>query len=190
MNDLKKSFHIVADKGEMKYAQMIFALVSANENIQCRIFSNPKKYVDTQLSSDNYVLFIGQNTATSKNMTAMLDIEYDNFGVKYATHGKIAQIWRESIYWHPKKVSSFLNYYNEQVNSMIKLKKKYNIHSLAWDAFVAAMGGLIGLGVKKLIGCIIKSNNIKEAQYNLGIMLFVQDELENFMQIKSDMINK
>jgi len=168
----------------MKYEQMVFALFSSNENIKCDIFSNVQKYIDNQMSSDNYILFIGSNEATSKNMTAMLEMKYDKFGVKYATHGKVAQIWRESIIWNPKVVADFSEAYDAQIKRLQKLEYKNIIISGPRDAFAKVVRRFVEIG--KLIETIIMSGKIKDAQYNFGIMLFVQDELEKFMQVKKE----
>lgn len=155
-----------------------------------------------QLSSNQYILFIGQDKLI-KEKSSHMNIEFAEFGMKYGWLGKQAVLSVEKVV-EADKYESFISYaqnYQQNVEQLIKSKDKKALKAgatagaagVAGAERVAKAGALavitpvalvpiagIGAGVMAVKKFTLNSK-IKEQQYSCAVMKFYLDDLSKFL---------
>lgn len=158
-----------------------------------------------QLSSNQYILFIGQNKLI-KEKSSHMNMEFAEFGMKYGWLGKQAVLSVEKVV-EADKYENFISYaqnYQQNVEQLIKSKDKKALKAgaaagvagtagVAGAAGVAKAGALavispvalvpiagIGAGVMAVKKFTLNSK-IKEQQYSCAVMKFYLDDLSKFL---------
>lgn len=152
-----------------------------------------------QLSSNQYILFIGQDKLI-KEKSSYMNMEFSEFGMKYGWLGKQAVLSVEKVV-EADKYESFISYaqnYQQNVEQLIMSKDKNALKAgaaavVAGTAGVAKAGVLavitpvalvpiagIGAGVMAVKKFTLNSK-IKEQQYSCAVMKFYLDDLSKFL---------
>lgn len=149
-----------------------------------------------QLSSNQYILFIGQDKLI-KEKSSHMNMGFAEFGMKYVWLGKQAVLSVEKVV-EADKYENFISYaqnYQQNVEQLIKSKDKKALKAgaAAGAAGVAKAGALgvispvalvpiacIGAGVMALKKFTLNSK-IKEQQYSCAVMKFYLDDLSKFL---------
>lgn len=155
-----------------------------------------------QLSSNQYILFIGQDKLI-KEKSSHMNMEFAEFGMKYGWLGKQAVLSVEKVV-EADKYENFISYaqnYQQNVEQLIKSKDKKALKAGAAAreeqrellGLVAKAGALavispvalvpiagIGAGVMAVKKFTLNSK-IKEQQYSCAVMKFYLDDLSKFL---------
>lgn len=149
-----------------------------------------------QLSSNQYILFIGQDKLI-KEKSSHMNMGFAEFGMKYGWLGKQAVLSVEKVV-EADKYENFISYaqnYQQNVERLIKSKDKKALKAgaAAGAAGVAKAGALavispvalvpiagIGAGVMAVKKFTLNSK-IKEQQYSCAVMKFYLDDLSKFL---------
>ena len=149
-----------------------------------------------QLSSNQYILFIGQDKLI-KEKSSHMNMEFAEFGMKYGWLGKQAVLSVEKVV-EADKYENFISYaqnYQQNVEQLIKSKDKKALKAsaAAGAVGVAKAGALavispvalvpiagIGAGVMAVKKFTLNSK-IKEQQYSCAVMKFYLDDLSKFL---------
>lgn len=149
-----------------------------------------------QLSSNQYILFIGQDNLI-KEKSSHMNMRFAEFGMKYGWLGKQAVLSVEKVV-EADKYENFISYaqnYQQNVEQLIKSKDKKALKAgaAAGAAGVAKAGALavispvalvqiarIGAGVMAIKKFALNSK-IKEQQYSCAVMKFYLDDLSKFL---------
>lgn len=149
-----------------------------------------------QLSSNQYILFIGQDKLI-KEKSSHMNMGFAEFGMKYGWLGKQAVLSVEKVV-EADKYENFISYaqnYQQNVERLIKSKDKkaLKVGAAAGAAGVAKAGALavispvalvpiagIGAGVMAVKKFTLNSK-IKEQQYSCAVMKFYLDDLSKFL---------
>lgn len=149
-----------------------------------------------QLSSNQYILFIGQDKLI-KEKSSHMNMEFAEFGMKYGWLGKQAVLSVDKVV-EADKYENFISYaqnYQQNVEQLIKSKDKKALKAgaAAGAAGVAKAGALavispvalvpiagIGAGVMAVKKFTLNSK-IKEQQYSCAVMKFYLDDLSKFL---------
>lgn len=149
-----------------------------------------------QLSSNQYILFIGQDKLI-KEKSSHMNMGFAEFGMKYGWLGKQAVLSVEKVV-EADKYENFISYaqnYQQNVERLIKSKDKKALKAgaAAGAAGVAKAGALavispvalvpiagIGAGVMAVKKLTLNSK-IKEQQYSCAVMKFYLDDLSKFL---------
>lgn len=149
-----------------------------------------------QLSSNQYILFIGQDKLI-KEKSSHMNMRFAEFGMKYGWLGKQAVLSVEKVV-EADKYENFISYaqnYQQNVEQLIKSKDKKALKAgaAAGAAGVAKAGALavispvalvpiagIGAGVMAVKKFTLNSK-IKEQQYSCAVMKFYLDDLSKFL---------
>lgn len=149
-----------------------------------------------QLSSNQYILFIGQDKLI-KEKSSHMNMGFAEFGMKYGWLGKQAVLSVEKVI-EADKYENFISYaqnYQQNVEQLIKSKDKKALKAgaAAGAAGVAKAGALAVISLVALvpIACIgtgvmaVKkftlNSKIKEQQYSCAVMKFYLDDLSKFL---------
>lgn len=149
-----------------------------------------------QLSSNQYILFIGQDKLI-KEKSSHMNMGFAEFGMKYGWLGKQAVLSVEKVV-EADKYENFISYaqnYQQNVEQLIKSKDKKVLKAgaAAGAAGVAKAGALAVISPVVLvpIACIdagvmaVKkftlNSKIKEQQYSCAVMKFYLDDLSKFL---------
>lgn len=151
-----------------------------------------------QLSSNQYILFIGQDKLI-KEKSSHMNMGFVEFGMKYGWLGKQAVLSVEKVV-EADKYENFISYaqnYQQNVEQLIKSKDKKALKAgaAAGAAGVAKAGALavispvalvpiacIGAGVMAVKKFTLNSK-IKEQQYSCAVMKFYLDDLSKFLDL-------
>lgn len=149
-----------------------------------------------QLSSNQYILFIGQDKLI-KEKSSYMNMEFSEFGMKYGWLGKQAVLSVDKVV-EVDKYENFISYaqnYQQNVEQLIKSKDKKTLKAgaAAGAAGVAKAGALavilpvalvpiagIGAGLMAVKKFTLNSK-IKEQQYSCAVMKFYLDDLSKFL---------
>ena len=149
-----------------------------------------------QLSSNQYILFIGQDKLI-KEKSSHMNMGFAEFGMKYGWLGKQAVLSVEKVV-EADKYENFISYaqnYQQNVEQLIKSKDKKALKAsaAAGAVGVAKAGALavispvalvpiagIGAGVMAVKKFTLNSK-IKEQQYSCAVMKFYLDDLSKFL---------
>ena len=147
-----------------------------------------------QLSSSQYILFIGQDKLI-KEKSSHMNMEFSEYGMKYGWLGKQAVLSVEKVV-EADKYESFIAYaqnYQQNVEQLIKSKDKQSLKAGATAGTVGAAGALaiivpaalapiagISAGVMAVKKYTLNSK-IKEQQYSCAVMKFYLDDLSKFL---------
>lgn len=155
-----------------------------------------------QLSSNQYILFIGQDKLI-KGKSSHMNMGFAEFGMKYGWLGKQAVLSVEKVV-EADKYENFISYaqnYQQNVEQLIKSKDKKALKAgaaagaagVAGATGVAKAGALavispvalvpiacIGAGVMAVKKFTLNSK-IKEQQYSCAVMKFYLDDLSKFL---------
>ena len=142
----------------------------------------------SQLSSNQYILFIGQDKLI-KGKGSHMNMEFAEFGMKYGWLGKQAMLSVEKVV-EADKYENFISYaqnYQQNVEQLIKSKDKKTLKAGAAAGALAAISPvalvpIVGtgagvMGVKKFM----LNSKIKEQQYSCAVMKFYLDALSKFL---------
>lgn len=142
----------------------------------------------SQLSSNQYILFIGQDKLI-KGKSSHMNMEFAEFGMKYGWLGKQAVLSVEKVV-EADKYENFISYaqnYQQNVEQLIKSKDKKALKAGAAAVALAAISPvalvpIVGtgagvMGVKKFM----LNSKIKEQQYSCAVMKFYLDDLSKFL---------
>ena len=155
-----------------------------------------------QLSSNQYILFIGQNKLI-KEKSSHMNMEFAKFGMKYGWLGKQAVLSVEKVV-EADKYENFISYaqnYQQNIEQLIKSKDKKALKAgaAAGAAGVAGAVGVAKAGVLAVISPValvpiagisagvmaVKkftlNSKIKEQQYSCVVMKFYLDDLSKFL---------
>lgn len=149
-----------------------------------------------QLSSNQYILFIGQDNLI-KEKSSHMNMGFEEFGMKYGWLGKQAVLSVEKVV-EADKYENFISYaqnYQQNVEQLIKSKDKKALKAgaAAGAAGVAKAGAMAVISPVALvpIACIgaglmaVKkitlNSKIKEQQYSCAVMKFYLDDLSKFL---------
>ena len=151
-----------------------------------------------QLSSNQYILFIGQDKLI-KEKSSHMNMEFAEFGMKYGWLGKQAVLSVEKVV-EADKYENFISYaqnYQQNVEQLIKSKDKKALKAGA--AAVAGAAGVVKAGALAVISPValvpiagigagvmaVKkftlNSKIKEQQYSCAVMKFYLDDLSKFL---------
>lgn len=179
----KKIVYITADKNCMKYAHMLQTLISEMKEVKCCIYTK-KVYEDnmSKASSDNLIIFIGENNISKPTIQLMQysDNKNKKFGIRYGWRGTRAVLWSESIFWKFGIKKDFYKYYENTYSQFQKALVPYNAKKGVAEVAVLLGFGFIGVG--KIFDEIINGNKLKKAQYNACLMEFIKNSLPNFIE--------
>lgn len=134
-----------------------------------------------QLSSNQYILFIGQDKLI-KEKGSHMNMEFSEFGIKYGWLGKQAVLSVEKVV-EADKYEDFISYarnYQQNVEQLIKNKDKKALkaNDIADAlAIIAPVGLVVPIAVKKFT----LNSKIKEQQYSCAVMKFYMDDLSKFL---------
>ena len=141
-----------------------------------------------QLSSNQYILFIGQDKLI-KEKSSHMNMRFAEFGMKYGWLGKQAVLSVEKVV-ETDKYENFISYaqnYQQNVEQLIKSKDKKALKAGAAAGALAVISpvGLvpisgIGAGVMAVKKYALNSK-IKEQQYSCAVMKFYLDDLSKFL---------
>lgn len=149
-----------------------------------------------QLSSNQYILFIGQDKLI-KEKSSHMNMGFAKFGMKYGWLGKQAVLSVEKVV-EADKYENFISYaqnYQQNVEQLIKSKDMNALKAgaAAGVAGAAKAGALavispvalvpiayIGAGVMAVKKFTLNSK-IKEQQYSCAVMKFYLDDLSKFL---------
>jgi hypothetical protein len=155
-----------------------------------------------QLSSNQYILFIGQDKLI-KEKSSHMNMGFAEFGMKYGWLGKQAVLSVEKVV-EADKYENFISYaqnYQQDVEQLIKSKDKKALKAgaaagaagVTGAVGVAKAGALavispvalvpiagIGAGVMAVKKFTLNSK-IKEQQYSCAVMKFYLDDLSKFL---------
>jgi hypothetical protein len=149
-----------------------------------------------QLSSNQYILFIGQDKLI-KEKSSHMNMRFAEFGMKYGWLGKQAVLSVEKVV-EADKYENFISYaqnYQQNVEQLIKSKDKKALKAgaAAGRELLKAAGALavispvalvpiagIGAGVMAVKKFTLNSK-IKEQQYSCAVMKFYLDDLSKFL---------
>lgn len=152
-----------------------------------------------QLSSSQYILFIGQDKLI-KEKSSHMNMEFSEYGMKYGWLGKQAVLSVEKVV-EADKYESFIAYaqnYQQNVEQLIKSKDKQS------GATAGAVGaaGVVGVAKAGALAVIVPAalapiagisagvmavkkytlnSKIKEQQYSCAVMKFYLDDLSKFL---------
>lgn len=146
-----------------------------------------------QLSSNQYILFIGHNKLIKKKSSHMKVI-FSQYGMAYGWLGKQAVLCVDKVV-SAKEYNDFITFalsYQDNLEKLIeekkeKSKKQQNIEAGAKAAGVAALAVVGGaLAVAPLAGVdmvkkLILNKKIEEQQYSCAVMKFYLDSLGEFL---------
>lgn len=145
-----------------------------------------------QLSSNQYILFIGQDKLIKEKSTHM-NMEFAEFGMKYGWLGKQAVLSVEKVV-EADKYENFISYaqnYQENVERLIKSKDKKTLKAdaatgVAGVAKAGAFAVISPVALAPIAGMMaVKkftlNSKIKEQQYSCAIMKFYLDDLSEFL---------
>lgn len=157
---------------------------------------NDYKANAAQLSSNQYILFIGQDKLI-KEKSSHMNMGFAEFGMKYGWLGKQAVLSVEKVV-EADKYENFISYaqnYQQNVEQLIKSKDMNALKAgaAAGVAGAAKAGALavispvalvpiayIGAGVMAVKKFTLNSK-IKEQQYSCAVMKFYLDDLSKFL---------
>ena len=144
-----------------------------------------------QLSSSQYILFIGQDKLI-KEKSSHMNMEFSEYGMKYGWLGKQAVLSVEKVV-EADKYESFIAYaqnYQQNIEQLIKSKDKQALKAGAAGVVGAAKAGALAviapvalapiagvMAVKKFT----LNSKIKEQQYSCAVMKFYLDDLSKFL---------
>ena len=141
-----------------------------------------------QLSSNQYILFVGQDKLI-KEKSSHMNMMFAEFGIKYGWLGKQAVLSVEKVV-ETDKYESFISYaqnYQQNVEQLIKSKDKKALK--AGDA-AGALAVISPVGLVPIAGIgagvmVVKkftlNSKIKEQQYSCAVMKFYLDDLSKFL---------
>lgn len=146
-----------------------------------------------QLSSNQYILFIGHNKLI-KEKSSHMKVAFSQYGMAYGWLGKQAVLCVNKVV-SAKEYNDFITFalsYQDDLEKLIKekkekSKKQQNIEAGAKAAGVAALAVVGGaLAVAPLAGVdIVKkltlNKKIEEQQYSCAVMKFYLDSLGEFL---------
>lgn len=143
-----------------------------------------------QLSSNQYILFIGHNKLV-KEKSSHMKVAFSQYGMAYGWLGKQAVLCVNKVV-SVKEYNDFITFalsYQDDLEKLIKekSKKQQNIEAGAKAAGVAALAVVGGaLAVAPLAGVdIVKkltlNKKIEEQQYSCAVMKFYLDSLGEFL---------
>lgn len=143
-----------------------------------------------QLSSSQYILFIGQDKLI-KEKSSHMNMEFSEYGMKYGWLGKQAVLSVEKVV-EADKYESFISYaqnYQQNIEQLIKTKDKKALKSGAAAGAVGAAGALavfapVALAPIAGVMAVKKftlNSKIKEQQYSCAVMKFYLDDLSKFL---------
>ena len=141
-----------------------------------------------QLSSNQYILFIGQDKLI-KEKSSHMNMEFAEFGMKYGWLGKQAVLSVDKVV-EADKYENFISYaqnYQQNVEQLIKSKDKKALKAGAAAGALAVISPValvpiagIGAGVMAVKKFTLNSK-IKEQQYSCAVMKFYLDDLSKFL---------
>ena len=156
-----------------------------------------------QLSSSQYILFIGQDKLI-KEKSSHMNMEFSEFGMIYGWLGKQAVLSVEKVV-EADKYENFISYaqnYQKNVEQLIKSKDKKALKAGAAAGAAGVAGGATGVakagalavispvalvpiaGIGAGVMAVKKftlNSKIKEQQYSCAVMKFYLDDLSKFL---------
>lgn len=177
----KKEVIIVYDEGAKEYADYLFALISTKKNIEARCLSL-KQYEETSvtLSSENNMIFIGDNKITQSKRKFIPEMEFSKYGINYGWLGKTAIAYVEDRKLDEKEYKSFSEY-AAKINKKFK-EENLNIIDKIPNVFKWMILFLsIWIGGYILYSSSKTQKKIKEQQYAILINTFFMNSLEKFL---------
>lgn len=140
-----------------------------------------------QMSSNQYVLFVG-NSKLIKEKSSHMNIEFNEYGMKYGWLGKQAVLCVEKVV-SLKQYDEFLEFalkYQENITALITKEKNAGkaalpvalaAGALAWVAPIVAAP----LSTWNIVSISKRNKKIEEQQYNCCTMKFYLDGLSKFL---------
>ncbi|GEM_PF-2734860 len=198
----KKIVYIMADKKCERYAHTLQTLISAKHDLKCSIYTKQVyKAHMSKVSSDNLIVFIGENDISNAALPKVKNQADGNFGLVYGWHGKRAIISTESIFVNQQSLKDFVEYYNNLCEGMQKQITQFGACNDLLTYFSIIGGGIMGLGGLGIIPIVtssfvlsfgfvgIKNKNTfknfkikKDLQYRACIMEFYNNGLDKFIE--------
>lgn len=149
-----------------------------------------------QLSSNQYILFIGNNKLV-KEKGAHMNVGFSEYGMKYGWLGKQAILSVENVV-DADKYEDFISYaqnYQQNVERLIRSKDKKDLKAGAAAGAVGAAGvGALAVIAPVALAPIVSINagvmavkkftlnsKIREQQYSCAVMKFYLDDLSKFL---------
>lgn len=197
---MRKLIIVCEDKCK-KYGDFLAQLISADDDtddeivgtkdgeVAAQVWSEKEYNANSaQLSSNQYILFIGSNKLI-KDKSSHMDIAFDEYGIKYGWLGKQAALSVDHIV-DVDDYDSFIEFAKNYQKNMVKvielndkkptLIKNDTVKKIRFGALVAAAPVPLGVDtVKKFI----QNSKIKEQQYSCAIIKFYLDDLSNFLRL-------
>lgn len=191
-----KTLIIICEEKCRQYGDYLAQLISLKDGevaAQVWLEKDDYKANSAQLSSSQYILFIGQDKLI-KEKSSHMNMKFSEYGMKYGWLGKQAVLSVEKVV-EADKYESFIAYaqnYQQNVEQLIKSKDKQSLKAGAAAGAVGAAGALaiifpatlapiaISAGVKAVKKYTLNSK-IKEQQYSCAVMKFYLDDLSKFL---------
>lgn len=214
-----KKLIIVCEEKCRQYGDYLAQLISAEDDTEDKTVGTKDGEVASmvwlekdykanaaQLSSNQYLLFIGQDDFIKKQ-SAYMNVVFSGFGIKYGWLGKQAVLSVEKVV-EADEYEKFISYarrYKQNVERLIKSKDKKSME----DYVVAGAVGVVetvgtaktaktllhsspvalalvpiaGIGVvgMKTVKKYKLNSKIKEQQYSCAVMKFYLDDLSKFL---------
>lgn len=149
-----------------------------------------------QLSSTQYILFIGHNKLI-KEKSAHMNIEFSEYGMRYGWLGKQAVLSVEDVV-EADKYGNFISYaqnYQRNVEQLIKSKDKKALKAGAVGGTMGAAGAgalaviapvalvpVVGINAGVMaVRKLTLNSKIREQQYSCAVMKFYLEDLSKFL---------
>ena len=210
----KTEIMIVYEKKTKEYAEYLYDLIgSMREGIKATKWDEKTYEANVNnMSSDNYVIFIGDNKIT-KPMIKNMDVKFDKFGMAYGWLGKRAVMYVHTNIHRKETYDKFLEFavsYERQFEKVEKLSDKVS-NKLGIDIPTSMLGtggaALAGVGSRNalkagvfrmipgLFGAVgvvadvltidsaLKESKIREQQYTCLVLAMYVDGLKDFLGV-------
>lgn len=186
-DNLIKDIFIVAEENCMQYARILEILISEKTNVRCTVFDKLNVFEQQKTSSENRVIFIGKNRL-SLPIVDYIEKKYDKYNIHYGWRGRRAVIWQDSIFFEDENIQRrFISDYNRIVPNTKKIKPpSYEAKDGVVDVAFLIGGGLIGIGGKYIYQNIKRGDELRDAQYKMGVMEFYTNHLDSFIGVDSN----
>ena len=169
---------IVHDKFTTDIAQQLNAIMSTIPECEsCVLSENNWNGIKTQISSEEYVLFIG-NVKDGLALQPLIQWKFEKLNMKYGWFGKKALMLVEKHIFKKEEIEELKNIFEEQKLNNVGVGA--NIGIFAGAAFLL---GLIGIGISTVTMTIINKKNadkIYKCEYGYMINLLCNTQRVDF----------
>ena len=173
---MRKDVVVIADKKEPKYARQMVHGISKLERANAH-FLTLKQFSDSEMtmSGKQRKVFIGKSSI-SESYIGLIDKIYDRHGVVWGYDGATALLYVEQ---KPKNMKAFVEEMNETLR---RVKGRSRLAEVQTDVGLIVQIGIYALPFV-LLRTRLRGKRLREAQYSLGIVTFLEQGLHEFLDI-------